>query len=91
MDALGTLPEERRTDFDENCMIGPGKYDNLTTEIRRLTDANGAVLIILDGRIGSGFSAQVEPEAAERMPAILRQVADQMEEDHAKLKGIAGS
>lgn len=39
-------------------MIGPGKYDNICTIVREKTDALTAIVIILDGNKGSGFSIQ---------------------------------
>ena len=72
-------------------MIGPGKYDNLTTSVRQITGAKGVVLFILEGGLGTGFSVQVEPEVCDKLPAMLREVADKMDHDHQKLKGIINS
>jgi len=61
---------------------GPGKFDAECTIAREATDAAGAILIVIDGTLGSGFSVQViDPEIARRMPIILRTVADQIEAD----------
>jgi hypothetical protein len=38
--------------------IGPGKYDHICTVARNAAQARGALLIILDGDQGSGFSVQ---------------------------------
>ena len=35
--------------------IGPGKYDEMCTDIRIITKAAGVLLIVLDGDRGSGF------------------------------------
>ena len=69
-------------------MLGPGKYDDLCTEIREATEAEGVILIIIGGNKGQGFSAQLSPEATVKMPAVLRSIADQIEDD-ARLLGAA--
>ena len=38
--------------------IGPGKYDAICTYARVQSNASGAVLMILNGKYGSGFSIQ---------------------------------
>lgn len=63
-------------------MIGPGKYDDVLTKVRLETEANGAILIILDGKQGFGFSAQLSPLLVGTIPALLRDVANQIEEMH---------
>ncbi len=61
-------------------MIGPGKYDEACTNARIATAATGGVLlIVLDGRHGSGFSAQLSLEAQQYLPTMLREVATQIE------------
>jgi hypothetical protein len=60
--------------------FGPGKYDDELTEVRRQTRAAGALLLIFDGSKGSGFSAQLSAELTVMLPAILRDVARQIEE-----------
>ena len=61
---------------------GIGKYDQARTDVREATSAKGVLLIILDGNQGNGFSAQFEDDDYRgSIPSILRQVADQIEED----------
>lgn len=63
-------------------MIGPGKYHELCTLIREQSRATGCIVILLGGDKGSGFSAQfLNPNDASKLPAVLRHVADQIEED----------
>jgi hypothetical protein len=38
--------------------IGPGKYDDLCTVVRETAEAKAAIIIILDGNKGNGFSVQ---------------------------------
>lgn len=38
--------------------IGPGKYDELCTVVREGAQAEGAVVIVIGGNRGSGFSVQ---------------------------------
>jgi hypothetical protein len=61
--------------------IGPGVYDDLCTEARQSARAAGCILIILGGACGSGFSCQASPAATHELPAILRELADQIERD----------
>lgn len=37
---------------------GPGKYDDLCTLVREGAQAQGAVVIVLNGNRGSGFAVQ---------------------------------
>lgn len=62
-------------------MIGPGKYDDLCTLVRKNANAGAAIVIILDGKIGDGFSCQGSPELTQALPGLLRDVANQIEED----------
>jgi hypothetical protein len=66
-------------------MIGPGKYNELVTVLKKTTEAKGVLLIVIGGRLGDGFSVQANPELAAELPAILRIAADDMEEDFGKL------
>lgn len=65
-------------------MDEPGKYDDECTMARISAQASGAVLIIIGGRLGHGFSAQLSPADGLRMPAMLRDLADQIEQQVAK-------
>ena len=60
--------------------LGPGKYDAQCTAAREASGAEGAILIILGGARGDGFSAQLPPHALVMVPAILREVAKQIED-----------
>jgi len=59
--------------------IGPGKYDALCTEAREKAKAQGAVLMILEGEQGWGFSVQVTPIDLLLLPRVLRHIADKIE------------
>jgi hypothetical protein len=37
-------------------MIGPGKYDAVAEQARRVTEATGVLLVVIDGNQGNGFS-----------------------------------
>jgi len=68
-------------------MIGPGRYDDITTRLRELTDADGVVLIVLNGYKGSGFSVQVpEPQDGFQLATVLRAVADEVTKDTIETK-----
>ena len=61
--------------------LGPGKYDALCKEVLVRTKAAGVLMVILDGELGSGCPCKMDQTALERMPALLRRVADSMEGD----------
>jgi len=60
--------------------VGPGKYNEACTVARLATEAQVAVLIVLGGKHGSGFSLQADSEdAVALLPDVLRQLADEIE------------
>ena len=61
-------------------MMGPGKYDDLATQIREKAKASGVLVIVFDGEKGSGFSAQLPLELMVNIPQMLRSVAEQIEQ-----------
>lgn len=63
--------------------VGPGKYDDLCTEIREGTKAEGVILMVFHGDKGSGFSVQAPLDLVLSMPEILRDTAKQIEESRA--------
>lgn len=60
--------------------FGPGKYNDVCTEVRIKTGAAGVLVLIFDGHKGSGFSAQLPLELQLTLPTILRSVADQIDQ-----------
>lgn len=60
--------------------FGPGKYDELATEVRTKAKAEGVLVLIVNGVRGSGFSAQLSLDLTLTLPAILRDIANQIEE-----------
>jgi hypothetical protein len=63
--------------------LGPGKYDDVATIVRTQTKAQGVVVIVFDGHLGSGFSIQVDAMVLLRLPKLLRLMADSVEADLA--------
>jgi hypothetical protein len=61
--------------------LGPGKYDKLASDAREKAEAVGVVLIVYEGSKGSGFSVQMPREPMRTLPAVLRQLADDIERD----------
>ncbi len=62
--------------------VGPGKYDDICTAVLVSTRAQGAIVMVLGGVRGTGFSlASLDPNLAAKLPALLREVADQIEVD----------
>jgi len=60
--------------------FGPGKYDDLATEVRAKAKAEGVVVIVFNGALGGGFSAQLTPALTLALPDILRDVANQIDQ-----------
>lgn len=62
-------------------MENNGKYASLCDEIRHSADADGAVVMIYNGDLGNGFSANGTPEFCAALPFVLRFMADKLEAD----------
>lgn len=60
--------------------LGVGKYDDLCTYVRETAKAKGAAVIVIEGEKGMGFSVQMPLNHLERLPAVLRKMADDAEE-----------
>lgn len=63
--------------------VGPGKYDDLCTYVREQAKAAGAIVIVIGGAKGAGFSVQAPPIVTLKLPALLRELAKQIEESIA--------
>jgi hypothetical protein len=62
--------------------IGPGKYDDLCTHVRRATTGDVVIVIVAGGTRGSGLSMQSTSIANSlAVVPILRRVADDIEAD----------
>jgi hypothetical protein len=65
-------------------VLGPGKYDELCTIARETTDAVCAIVVVIGGSKGSGFSVQTRhPIDASTLATILETVARQLRKDGA--------
>jgi len=60
---------------------GPGKYDKEAMEILERTKAQGVLLMVFNGDRGNGFSMDADINLMLSIPAILRAIAKQIEED----------
>lgn len=56
-------------------MIGPGKYDYECTFVREHTQAEGAVVLVLNGERGTGFSVQAPAHVHFALPDLLEDLA----------------
>lgn len=63
-------------------MYGPGKYDDLCTEVRLRTLAQAVIVIVFNGIEGSGFSCQADASIVLDLPKVLERVAADMRRDH---------
>jgi hypothetical protein len=65
---------------------GPGKYDDIATIVRIMTESKAVIVIVFDGIFGSSFAVQAEGETiALNIPVILRDLADEIEKDMGKI------
>lgn len=62
-------------------MIGPGKYDALTTHVREQSQADGVIVVVLNGARGSGFSVQAPLELQLILSDLLESLAKQIRAD----------
>src|SRR3954471_8087554 len=89
----GSSDEPSRRNGQIEMTIGAGKYDGLCGLVRRKAKALAAVVIVLDGTKGSGFSVQVLEGAhigvIEGLPELLRQMADEIERDNLSRRKAA--
>lgn len=66
---------------------GPGKYDDLATELRAKAQAVGVIVLIFEGNQGDGFAAQLPLELTMLIPTILREMATEIEASGGPLAG----
>jgi len=60
----------------------PGKYDTLCTLLRETAAAEGAIVIVFNGLLGSGFSVQTTHMGlVNKLPALLEQMAQDIRAD----------
>lgn len=70
---------------------GPGKYDLLCTYVREKTKARAALVIVIEGEAGSGFSVQADHGDYVPLVNVLRLVADDIEADIERLAAGQGN
>lgn len=59
-------------------MLGAGKYDDLCTYVREQAGVDGiggAIVMVLGGKLGSGFSVQISIELMNKLPDMLEELA----------------
>lgn len=66
-----------------HTLDNPGKYDDLCTVVRAKAEAIGAVVIVLSGNKGHGFSVQAPPDTLFVLPALLERMANEIRADLA--------
>lgn len=63
----------------------PGKYDDLCTYVRNEAQAVAALVVVIAGKDGNGFSVQtLEPDLLPVLPALLRELARSIERDNQR-------
>ena len=71
-------------------MIGPGKYDDACTAARVVANAEVAIVMIINGDKGSGFSVQGSLHTdltVEQIAGFLEHIAAEMRRDAVRLQG----
>lgn len=63
---------------------GPGRYDDLATYCREMSDASGVVVLVIGGTAGNGFSVQGELHTLAGLPAMLEDLAREIRKDLAE-------
>ncbi len=61
--------------------VGPGRYDQETTRVRESLQAAGVILIVIEGKHGSGFSCQAPAGTVLTVPELLEDVARKIRGD----------
>lgn len=61
--------------------LGPGRYNDVVTEIRQRLNAAGVLLVVVDGIHGHGAPCQFTPEAKQLIIPFLHRVAELMAAD----------
>ena len=69
--------------------VGPGKYDDICTEVRERAEASGALVLVFGGNKGDGVSIQGAIMLQHAMPALLRALAESMEGTFAEVQEAA--
>jgi len=67
--------------------LGPGKYDPLCTYVREVAEARGAIVIVIDGNEGGGFSVQGDLATQHALPEILEYIARVIRRDNGEPGG----
>jgi predicted TIM-barrel fold metal-dependent hydrolase len=65
--------------------MGPGKYDEEATMVMESTKAHGVIVIVIGGDRGPGFAIQATLDVTMALPAMLRDIANQIEADTAHM------
>lgn len=66
--------------------VGPGKYDDLCTYVREKANAQGAIVVIINGDRGAGFAVQADLQTTLTLADMLEHMAKQIRESIAQGK-----
>lgn len=74
---------------ENNMPMGPGIYDELCSQVREESEAVAAIVIIIDGKNGNGFSVQSsDPMILIKLPELLQAVTDEIKRSVEQLQKI---
>jgi tRNA A37 N6-isopentenylltransferase MiaA len=62
-------------------MVAPGKYDKHAEQLINELGAQGLVLIVIGGNLGTGMSVKSDVVMLAALPGVLRHTADMIESE----------
>jgi hypothetical protein len=68
--------------------LGDGNYDDIASALREGTRATGVIVVVIDGMRGSGFAVQLSLAETDRLPGILRELADEIDRGRLEREGM---
>ena len=66
--------------IDKKPVPGPGKYDDLCTLVRERAQSEAAIVVVVNGSKGNGFSVQGDAYVMLRLPDMLETMAKAIRE-----------
>jgi hypothetical protein len=72
-------------------MIGPGKYEDIVTQLRERLQARAILLVVVQGNRGNGVSQQIAAPSKEEARKISVVLADILRDIAHGIEGEVGS
>lgn len=82
------MPPPTPDEYDHSPGLGGGVYNDECEAAMKATAAECVCLMVFNGNRGNGFSVAIhDPAMTQRLPSMLRSMADQIEGVLEKAKG----